>query len=36
MYDRELFEKVINHCGISDSDPVTEQGLEAIILPVNS
>lgn len=28
MYDRELFEKVINHCGISDSDPVTEQGLE--------
>lgn len=28
MYDRELFENVIKHCGISDSDPVTEEGLE--------
>lgn len=28
MYDRELFEKVVNHCGMSDSDPVTEEGLE--------
>ncbi len=28
MYNRELFEKVVKHCGMTGADPVTDEGIE--------
>lgn len=28
MYNKELFEKVVNHCGMTGAKPVTDEGIE--------